>query len=143
MVSHLPPRQEIRFVESRDGTRIATAMTGSGPTIVRAAHWLTHVSHDPESPVWQHWIEELSSQNRLVRYDLRGCGLSDREVSDISFDAWLADLEAVTEDLTGPFTLVGMSQGGAFTNATLFGLINLVIVGSIYIVARRKALVVA
>ena len=117
MVSTLPPRQEIRFVESRDGTRIATAMSGSGPTIVRAAHWLTHVSHDPVSPVWRHWVEEFSSQNRLLRYDLRGCGLSDRDVSDISFDAWLADLEAVTEGLTEPFTLVGMSQGGALSIA--------------------------
>ena len=117
MVSSSPPRQEIRFVESRDGTRIATATTGAGHTIVRAAHWLTHVSHDPESPVWKHWVEELSSQNKLVRYDLRGCGLSDREVSDVSFDAWLADLEAVTEGLTEPFTLIGMSQGGALSIA--------------------------
>ena len=110
-------RQEIRLVVSRDGTRIATSTTGAGHTIVRAAHWLTHVSHDPESPVWKHLVEELSSQNKLVQYDLRGCELSDRDVSDISFDAWLADLEAGTEGLTEPFILIGMSQGGALSIA--------------------------
>jgi pimeloyl-ACP methyl ester carboxylesterase/DNA-binding CsgD family transcriptional regulator len=52
-----------------------------------------------------------------VRYDLRGCGLSEREVADISFEAWLGDLEAVTADLKDPFTLVGMSQGGALSIA--------------------------
>ncbi len=102
---------------SKDGTRIATAVMGQGPTIVRAAHWLTHISRDPESPIWRHWISELSSQNRLVRYDLRGCGLSTRAVSDISFDAWLANLEAVTEGIEDPFTLLGMSQGGALSIA--------------------------
>ena len=109
--------QKIRFVASKDGTRIATATTGTGPPIVRAAHWLTHVSHDIESPVWRHWIEALSSQNTLIRYDLRGCGLSQRDVPDIGFDAWLADLEAVTEDIEAPFTLLGMSQGGALSIA--------------------------
>lgn len=110
-------QQEIQFVTSKDGTRIATATMGRGPTVVRAAHWLTHVSRDPESPIWRHWISELSSKNRLVRYDLRGCGLSDRNVSDISFEAWLEDLEAVTEEIDEPFTLVGMSQGAALSIA--------------------------
>ena len=90
---------------------------GRGPTVVSAAHWLTHVSRDPESPIWHYWISELSSKNLLVRYDLRGCGLSDRNVSDISFEAWLADLEAVTEEIDEPFTLVGMSQGAALSVA--------------------------
>lgn len=117
MKPKLQQQQEIKFVTSKDGTRIATATMGHGSTIVRAAHWLTHVSRDPESPIWHHWISELSSKNRLVRYDLRGCGLSDRNVSDISFEAWLADLEAVTEGINEPFTLVGMSQGAALSIA--------------------------
>lgn len=117
MKPKLQPQQEIKFVTSKDGTRIATATMGRGPTVVRAAHWLTHVSRDPESPIWRHWISELSSKNRLVRYDLRGCGLSERDVSNISFEAWLADLEAVTEGIDEPFTLVGMSQGAALSIA--------------------------
>ncbi|WP_233155604.1 alpha/beta fold hydrolase [Sedimentitalea arenosa] len=93
---------------------------GRGPTIVRAARWLTHVSRDPESPVWRHWLAELSSYGHLVRYDLRGCGLSSRDVPEISFEAWLADLEAVTSKLEEPFTLLGMSQGAALSIAYTF-----------------------
>ncbi|GGA11552.1 alpha/beta fold hydrolase [Neptunicoccus cionae] len=117
MNSEFQQQQEIRFVTSKDGTRIATATIGRGPIIVRAAHWLTHVSRDPESPIWRHWIAEMSAQNRLVRYDLRGCGLSARDVCDISFEAWLADLEAVTQQINEPFTLIGMSQGAALSIA--------------------------
>ncbi len=110
-------RQDISFVISDDGTRIACASMGRGPTVVRAAHWLTHISRDLESPVWRHWLAELSSYGQLVRYDLRGCGLSSRNVPDISFEAWLADLEAVTSKLNQPFTLLGMSQGAALSIA--------------------------
>ena len=115
-VQQLPP-QEISFVTSEDGTRIAVAAMGQGPVIVRAAHWLSHVSLDGESPVWRPWLAELSAGHRFIRYDLRGCGLSEREVTEISFDAWLSDLEAVTEAIEEPFTLVGMSQGGALAIA--------------------------
>lgn len=110
-------RQDISFVTSNDGTRIACASMGRGPTIVRAAHWLTHISRDLESPVWRHWLAELSSYGQLVRYDLRGCGLSSRNVPEISFESWLADLEAVTSKLEEPFTLLGMSQGAALSIA--------------------------
>ena len=113
-------RQDISFVTSNDGTRIACASMGRGPTIVRAAHWLTHISRDLESPVWRHWLADLSSYGHLVRYDLRGCGLSSRAVPEISFEAWLADLEAVTSKLEEPFTLLGMSQGAALSIAYAF-----------------------
>jgi len=111
------PQQELSFATAKDGTRIAVASMGRGPVIVRAAHWLSHVSLDAESPVWRPWLDALSAGHRFVRYDLRGCGLSQREVSDISFEAWLSDLEAVTSTLKEPFTLVGMSQGGALAIA--------------------------
>ena len=100
-----------------DGTRIAVASMGRGPVIVRAAHWLSHVSKDIESPVWAPWLAELTAQHRLLRYDLRGCGLSDRSVGEIGFGAWLSDLEAVTEGLDEPFVLFGMSQGAALSIA--------------------------
>lgn len=113
-------KQNISFVTSKDGTRIARASMGRGPTIVRAAHWLTHISRDLESPVWRHWLAELSSYGHLVRYDLRGCGLSARNVPEISFESWLEDLEAVTSNLEEPFTLLGMSQGAALSIAYAF-----------------------
>jgi len=106
-------RQNIAFVTSSDGTRIATAAVGRGPVLVRAAHWLSHVEFDVESPVWRPWLTALSRGHRYLRYDQRGCGLSDRDLSDFSLDAMVGDLEAVTAGLSEPFPLIGMSQGGA------------------------------
>lgn len=92
---------------------IAYAVSGEGPPLVKAANWLTHLEFDRDSPVWQHWLTELSRDHTLVRYDERGCGLSDREVDDLSFDSWVADLESVVDALgLERFPLFGMSQGG-------------------------------
>ena len=110
-------RQKISFVTAPDSTRIALARLGSGPVILKAANWLSHVSLDAQSPIWQHWLKAFSKDHTFVRYDLRGCGLSDRDTPDISFDAWLSDLEAVAATLDEPFTLLGMSQGCALSIA--------------------------
>lgn len=107
-------RQSLRFCTATDGTRIAIASIGSGPPLLRAAHWLSHVEHDLESPVWRPWLAELSRQHTYIRYDQRGCGLSDRDVADYSLDAWVGDLEAVVQSLgLRRFPLFGMSQGAA------------------------------
>jgi pimeloyl-ACP methyl ester carboxylesterase/DNA-binding CsgD family transcriptional regulator len=107
-------QQAIRFCASRDGTRIAVASSGRGPVILRAAHWLSHCQYDLESPVWRPWLETFSAGRRFVRYDPRGCGLSDRFVADLSLDAWQEDLEAVAATIDAPrFVLLGLSQGGA------------------------------
>ena len=106
-------RQNIRFCKSADGTRIAVATCGEGPVILRAAHWLSHCQYDLESPVWKPWLEAFSAHNRYVRYDPRGCGLSDRFVADLSFDAWQTDFEAVAATIAEPrFVVLGLSQGG-------------------------------
>ena len=111
-------RQTIEFCTSADGTRIAVASCGEGPVILRAAHWLSHVDYDLESPVWRPWVAALSARNRFVRYDPRGCGLSDRHVADLSIDAWHADLDAVAATIAEPrFVLLGLSQGGALAIA--------------------------
>ncbi len=105
--------QRIGFCTSRDGVRIAYAVHGSGPPIVRPSTWLTHLEHDWRSPVWRHWLEELGRANTVVRYDERGCGLSDRDVEDLSPEAWLWDLEAVVDAVgLDAFDLLGISQGG-------------------------------
>jgi pimeloyl-ACP methyl ester carboxylesterase len=110
--------QSIRFCTSRDGTRIAYATLGKGPPLVRAAHFLTHLEFELNGPVWGPWLAELSGYNTLVRYDQRGCGLSDREVDEISFEANIADLEAVV-DAAGleRFAVLGGSQGAAIAIA--------------------------
>lgn len=87
--------QNMRFCHSADGTRIAIASCGEGPVILRAAHWLSHCQYDLESPVWRPWLDAFSARNSFVRYDPRGCGLSDRFVSDLSLDSWQADFESV------------------------------------------------
>ena len=89
--------QDIRSCTARDGTRIAYATSGRGLPIVKAANWMNHLEYDWESPVWRHTFRALSQQFRLIRYDERGTGLSDRDVADVSFDAWVSDLEAVVD----------------------------------------------
>ena len=106
--------QEIRYCRSPDGVRIAYASTGSGPPLVKAANWLTHLDLEWQSPIWAHWIDTLSQSRQLVRYDERGCGLSDWDVTDFSVDAWVEDLELVVDSAgLDRFPLVGLSQGGA------------------------------
>ena len=106
--------QQIRFCVAPDGVRLAYAVHGSGPPIVRVATWLTHIEFDWESPVWRHWLEELGKGHTVIRYDERGCGLSDRAPGELSVEAWVADLEAVV-DAAGHhrFALLGVSQGAA------------------------------
>ena len=107
-------KQTIRFCTGDDGTRIAYAESGEGPPLVKAANWLTHLEFDWNSPVWRHWLTELSRRHRLIRYDERGCGLSDWNAEDQSFDAWLRDLEMVVEaNGLERFALLGISQGAA------------------------------
>ncbi|MBB3456295.1 pimeloyl-ACP methyl ester carboxylesterase [Rhizobium sp. BK313] len=110
--------QEIRFCKTADRVTIAYAVCGHGLPIVRAAHWMSHLQYDWESPVWRHWIDALSEKAMLIRYDERGTGLSDWVAEDISFTAMIADLESVV-DAAGldRFTLLGVSQSCAVSVA--------------------------
>lgn len=114
MSTSAPRQPQIQFARSSDETRIAYAVTGDGPPLVRASHWLGNLDFDWQTPVWGPWIGALSERYRLLRYDSRGCGLSDREVEAITIDGLVADLECVV-DKAGieRFALLGMSQGGA------------------------------
>jgi pimeloyl-ACP methyl ester carboxylesterase/DNA-binding CsgD family transcriptional regulator len=107
--------QSIRYLKTRDGVRLAWAASGRGPTLVKAATWLTHLNYDLESPIWRHWIEFLSDHYRLIRYDERGSGMSDWDAADLSPARWGEDLEAVIEasDPGEQFVLLGISQGAA------------------------------
>ncbi|MCH7928955.1 MAG: alpha/beta fold hydrolase [Proteobacteria bacterium] len=111
-------QQEIRFCTAADGVRIAFATVGEGPPLVKAANWLNHLEYDWRSPVWRHLLQELARDHLLVRYDERGNGLSDWEVDDISFEAFVRDLETVV-DAVGleRFALLGISQGCAVSIA--------------------------
>lgn len=81
--------------------------------VVKAGHWMTHLERDWSSPVWRHWVEFLSEENTLVRYDERGCGLSDRKYPTLSLENWVDDLEAVVAAAgVDRFSLFGASGGG-------------------------------
>ena len=106
-------RQEIRYCTTTDGVRLAYATTGDGPPLVKASNWLTHLDFEWGSPIWRHWYTALSLHHRLVRYDERGNGMSQRDVPDVSFDTWVRDLETIV-DAAGldRFPLLGISRGG-------------------------------
>jgi pimeloyl-ACP methyl ester carboxylesterase/DNA-binding CsgD family transcriptional regulator len=110
--------QRIQFCTAGDGVRIAYGTVGEGAPLVKAANWLSHLEYDLQSPVWRHWIAELSRGHTFVRYDARGCGLSDWDVPELSFEAWVRDLETVVDAArTERFALLGLSQGGAIAIA--------------------------
>jgi pimeloyl-ACP methyl ester carboxylesterase/DNA-binding CsgD family transcriptional regulator len=111
-------KQAIRFCHASDGVRIAYATVGDGPPLVKAANYLTHLKYDWEGPVWRHWLEGLAQYHTLVRYDERGCGLSDWDVTEFSMQAWVRDLEAVVDALgLERFPLLGISQGASVSVA--------------------------
>jgi len=63
-------------------------------------------------------MAELTSRWKFVRYDERGCGLSDWDVKDYSLDAWVRDLETVVDSLgLERFPLLGISQGASIAVA--------------------------
>jgi DNA-binding NarL/FixJ family response regulator len=105
--------QEIRFCKSRDGTRIAYAVAGDGPTLIWAQHWVHHLEHDAAHPVWKHWFDFLQARNTVVRFDWRGCGLSDRAPRDIGVEPLAEDLEAVAAAVgAGPRGILGLAGAG-------------------------------
>jgi pimeloyl-ACP methyl ester carboxylesterase/DNA-binding CsgD family transcriptional regulator len=110
--------QDILFCRTPAGVTLAWARSGRGPPLVKAANWLSHLEHDWSSPVWRPLLERLGLHHTVIRYDERGCGLSDRDVAELTLDSWVKDLETVV-DAAGleRFPLLGVSQGGAIAVA--------------------------
>jgi RNA polymerase sigma factor (sigma-70 family) len=107
-------KHETRFCTSPDGVGLAYAIDGEGPPLVKASNWMTHLDYERQSPVWRHWVRELSRGHTLIRFDERGCGLSDRQFDGTpSLDSYVGDLSAVV-DAAGVerFALLGLSGGG-------------------------------
>jgi pimeloyl-ACP methyl ester carboxylesterase len=111
-------RQQIRFARANDGVQLAYAQTGRGPLLIKAATWLSHLEHDWASPVWRHLLQAFGERQTFVRYDERGCGLSDWRVPELSFESWVRDLEGIADGLGAPrFALLGISQGASIAIA--------------------------
>lgn len=108
-------QQSIRLAKTPDGVTIAWAEVGTGPVLVKASNWLTHLQYDWDSPVWRHWIRFLAQHFHLIRYDERGCGMTDWDAADISYERWIEDIDTIIRIAapTKPFVLLGISQGGA------------------------------
>ena len=107
-------RQNITFCKTPEGIRLAVATVGEGSNLVKTANWLNHLDYDWRSPFWQPLLQALASTHQLIRYDARGTGLSDWSAQEISFDAFVRDLETVVDALgLERFSLFGMSQGAA------------------------------
>jgi DNA-binding winged helix-turn-helix (wHTH) protein/pimeloyl-ACP methyl ester carboxylesterase len=112
------PRQAVTFSQTDDGTNLAVASVGSGPVLVRAAHWGTHVEFDLQNPLTSPLLRRLAGHFHLVRYDGRGTGLSDWSVGEISLETFLDDLETVVDSLAlERFALLGMHSGAAVSIA--------------------------
>jgi pimeloyl-ACP methyl ester carboxylesterase len=107
-------RQEIRFCVTPDNVRLAYSTVGSGHPLVKVASCFNHLDHEWESPIWRHWVRDLAPDHSIFRYDGRCNGISEWDVEDVSFEAWIRDLETVV-DAAGlkNFALMGQSQGGA------------------------------
>ncbi|HYF18996.1 MAG TPA: alpha/beta fold hydrolase [Ramlibacter sp.] len=114
----MTPRQDIRFCTAPDGVKLAMALYGSGPPLVRAATWFTHIERDPTSLLNRPWIEALSANHTYVTYDMRGTGLSSRRVDNLSLDAWVSDLATVIDAIGAErVPVLGISQGAAIAVA--------------------------
>lgn len=106
--------QHIEFSTTSDGVRLAYTIGGQGPVLVRTTHWLNHLDFEWKSPLLQRWLSEIMRHNTLLRYDQRGSGLSDWNVSDFSFERTVQDLEELV-DAAGleEFAILGGCQGAA------------------------------
>jgi class 3 adenylate cyclase/pimeloyl-ACP methyl ester carboxylesterase len=108
--------QEVRFCTAADGVQIAYARIGKGPPIFKAPNWLNHLEYEWRSPSWAPRWRAFARHNELIRFDQRGCGLSDWDVEDISEDAMIGDMALVADAAAlDRFALFGMSQGCAFS----------------------------
>ncbi|MFD1194386.1 alpha/beta fold hydrolase [Seohaeicola saemankumensis] len=104
--------QTVRYTSSVDDTQIAYAISGTGPPLMRAGHFLTHLEKDARNSVFRSSIEMFSAHHKLIRYDQRGTGLSQTDVEELSIEAYANDLLAVADAVgLDRFPIFATSQG--------------------------------
>jgi pimeloyl-ACP methyl ester carboxylesterase len=90
----------IQYAQTADGVSIALWTLGEGTAYVEMPTIpVSHIQMEWQIPEWRRWYEALAQRRMVVRYDCRGAGLSDRDVTDFSLDAQVLDLEAVVDRL--------------------------------------------
>ncbi len=103
----------IQYAKTKDGVSIACTTVGEGPPLVWVQSLNSHVQLEWQEPVYDRMYAPILTCRKLVRFDSRGTGLSDRGVDDLSLDALVLDVEAVVERLgLSRFALVGFGRGG-------------------------------
>jgi pimeloyl-ACP methyl ester carboxylesterase/DNA-binding winged helix-turn-helix (wHTH) protein len=107
--------QDITFCRTEDGVHVAVASVGQGMPLVCTPTWATHLEYDWESPARARLWHYLADRFRLIRYDGRGFGLSDRDVADISCATHERDLQAVVDALNLHHHALLAISGGAAT----------------------------
>ena len=106
-------RAPIRYARSGD-VNVAYQVTGEGPFDLVLVHgFYSHLEVDWDHPASRHMIERLSSFSRLIRFDKRGTGLSDRSVGMPDFEARMDDMRVVMDAVGSErAALFGYSEGG-------------------------------
>ncbi|HEU5420988.1 MAG TPA: alpha/beta fold hydrolase [Streptosporangiaceae bacterium] len=107
----------IRYCATPAG-RVAYSVTGSGPALLCDSGWVTHLTGQLNLFCFAAFLERLAGRFTVIRYDKPGCGLSDRDVTDLSLDAQVAAAMAVADAVRADrFSLFGASQGGQLAAA--------------------------
>jgi class 3 adenylate cyclase len=113
-------RPRTRYAVTDDDVHIAYQVVGDGPIDLALVHaFVSHVEIFWELPTFERFVRELSSWARVILFDKRGVGLSDRLSVIPTMEARLDDLRAVLDAVGSERTLVvGNNDGGAL--AALF-----------------------
>lgn len=107
----------IRYCSTPAG-RVAYSTVGAGPALLCDSGWVTDLRRQLELYSYGSFIERLAERFTVIRYDKPGCGLSDRDATDLSFDGQVAAALAVADAAgAGRFSLFGASQGGQLAAA--------------------------
>jgi pimeloyl-ACP methyl ester carboxylesterase/DNA-binding CsgD family transcriptional regulator len=110
-------RPRIRYCATPAG-RVAYSTAGAGPALLCDSGWITHLRAQLDLCSFGSFVERLAERFTVIRYDKPGCGLSDRDGIDLSFDGQVAAALAVAEAVgAGRFRLFGASQGGQLAAA--------------------------
>ncbi len=106
--------RRIQYAQTKDGVSIAFSTLGSGMPLVMTPGLLwAHLQMGWENPYWRSFDERLAEKRKLIGYNHRGSGLSERKVTNFSLDIFVSDLEAVVDHLgLDRFALIGFLLSG-------------------------------
>ena len=107
---------ETRYAKSGD-INIAYQVVGDGPfDLVVVPGWISNVDFAWEDPLYGDWVRRLTAFSRVILFDKRGTGLSDRDVGDSTLEERMDDLRTVLAAAGSErAAVIGFSEGGALS----------------------------